>query len=75
MKMWWKATTDASKDSFLLSWSRSKGHMSDMIQKIWDLNFHYCNNDISFTSAGTRACGLGILSSWMVHETLACLAY
>ena len=46
----------------------------DRTQKICDLSFHPCNNDISFTSTGTWACGLGFLCSWMVHETFAYLA-
>ena len=54
--------------------SISTGHMPDRAQKIWDLSFHYCNNDISFASTGTRACRFGLLWSWMVHESFACSA-
>ena len=35
------------------------------------LSFHSCNN-ISSTSTGTHACGLGLLWSWVVHETFTC---
>ena len=36
--------------------------MSYRTQKIWDLSFHSCNNNISLLSTGTRACGLMGLS-------------
>ena len=61
-------------NSFSLSPSINTGNMSDRTQKIWDLSFHSCNNDIRFVSTRTRTCGLGLLWPWMVHETFACMA-
>ena len=74
MKSWWKTTNNASKNNFSLSSSISAGHLPEMTQKIWDLSFHSCNNDISFVSTGPQACGFGLLLSWMVHESFACSA-
>ena len=49
--------------------------MSDRTQRLCDLSLYPCNNAISFASPGTRACGLGLLWAWMVHEVFASLAY
>ena len=60
------------KKQFLFTSNISTGHMPDRTHKIWDLSFHFCNNDISFAFTGTRTCGLGLLWSWMFHEFFAC---
>ena len=49
--------------------------MSDRTQNCRDLSLHYCNNAIWLASSGTRACKLGLLWAWMVHEIFAWLAY
>lgn len=49
--------------------------MSDRTQIFCYLSLHSCSNSISFTSAWTRASGLGPLKAWMVHEIFACLVY
>ena len=74
MKLWCKTTSVFSKNNFSHSSSISTDHMSYRTQKIWDLSFHSCNNNISLLSTGTRACGLGLLCSWMVHGTFSCSA-
>ena len=62
MKLRCKTTSVFPKNNFSHSSSISTGHMSYRTQKIWDLSFHSCNNNISLLSTGTRACGLMGLS-------------
>ena len=53
-------------------WSSvSAGHMPDRTEKIWDLSFHSCNNDISFASTGIQLCGFFSVHGWFVRLLLA----